>query len=949
MALDAGLVEQALEEATQRPENLDFFLDHLTSAEWIAPLRNRGLFAQPPEQFIDDERLVRAPAWAQSRYLARVAGSAPVEVVDVIQSIETNNERVVQDFVDAALAMPVETAIELVPIVTRFVEKQGHLYYLLPRKLVELIVRFAAEEAPDASQALMQTLLAPEPPEDRDDYWRPSPRARFSDWEYDMHVRKIAAEAVPRAPETLLTILVKLLEQALKMIRSDPLEPDSDASRVWRVRIGDDSERGLHVEQSLASAVRDAAIEIRTQVLVSEARLVEMLTEFEGELYRRIAMYALAHGPEPDLAVARRFVLRVGELTTFEPSPEYRDLLRRTASSLEPEEIEALVEAIEAGPDVDRYRERAEKFGGGPPTDDEVAGYKARWQLGRFELLSDALPELARNEYERLLVEFGPAELPLSFEISAGFVGPTSPATAQELGAMNDAELVAFLRSWEPPADSFGGEPSIEGLARTFSALTEAEPERISRLAPELRELKPAYLQWMVHGFEQAVGADRPFDWSSLIELLGWIVAQPREIEGGRGDRYAEHDPGWVWTRKAIAALIEDGVRTQSDVRIPPEERDRVWEIIEAIAADPNPTEADEDRDGGSNMDPATVALNTTRPTGIRAAIAYAIWLYQDTYETDSPSEVAFFDEDAPEVGRLLNDHLRPEVDPSAAVRAVFGQFFANLFALDTSWAEANVERVFPDEDSPLREAAWGAYIIYTRPYDNVFAVMRKTYERSAELASSEGHGFRWMNRDPVLGLGDHLAAFLWRGIVDTADELLTTYWANASTEARSNLIEQLGRGASEAEVTPEIFDRLQKFWTFAKAHATTDDPQNELAGFEWWFGAPSLPVDWRLDELQNLLDEGVNPRAATFVAEELPRLASERPLKVLRVLGAIIDHEDSWFVDAWQDQIARVLRIGYSSQDEETHDLAYDTVNLLLRKGYRQFAAVVDRSAHDD
>jgi hypothetical protein len=128
----------------------------------------------------------------------------------VIQSIETNNERIVQDFVDAGLAMPVEAAKKLVPTLTRFVEKHGHLYYLLPRKLVELIVRFAAEEAPEASLALMRTLLAAEPPEDRGDYWRPSPRARFSDWEYDMHVRKVVAEALPRAPDAFLPGLVKL-------------------------------------------------------------------------------------------------------------------------------------------------------------------------------------------------------------------------------------------------------------------------------------------------------------------------------------------------------------------------------------------------------------------------------------------------------------------------------------------------------------------------------------------------------------------------------------------------------------------------------------------------------------------------------------------------------------------------------------------------------------------
>ena len=283
--------------------------------------------------------------------------------------------------------------------------------------------------------------------------------------------------------------------------------------------------------------------------------------------------------------------------------------------------------------------------------------------------------------YERLLATYGPAELPLSWEITT-FSGPDSPVTVEELSAKTDDELLAYLRDWNPPELARGAEPSIEGLARAFSSLAEAEPERIAALAPRMLDLKPAFLQWMLHGFEQSIGAGRRFEWAPLLELLEWIAEQPRALEGGRGDAYADLDPGWVWTRKAIAGLLERGVSADEPTRVPYEERERAWRIIEQLTRDPEPTSEDETRNGGANFDPVTLALNTTRPRAVRAAIAYAIWVYQQTQDTVEPGG-GFLLEEAPEVMRVLAERLDPATDPSASVRAVIGQFFANLFALD--------------------------------------------------------------------------------------------------------------------------------------------------------------------------------------------------------------------------------------------------------------------------
>ncbi len=193
--------------------------------------------------------------------------------------------------------------------------------------------------------------------------------------------------------------------------------------------------------------------------------------------------------------------------------------------------------------------------------------------------------------------------------------------------------------------------------------------------------------------------------------------------------------------------------------------RGQVWDLIRTVAADPDPTPEHEERFGGTNMDPLTLALNTTRPRAIFAAAAYGVWLQRLLQPSrvggDSVPDDTLF-EQAPELAQLLEEHLDPAADPSVAVRAAIANFYANFFVLDPAWTQEQTAAIFPDGDSPLREAAWGAYVLYTPPYDNLLSSLREVYERSAELAGEPSHDFRW-DTPPEAKLGEHLAIFYWR------------------------------------------------------------------------------------------------------------------------------------------------------------------------------------------
>ncbi len=877
--------------------------------------------------------------WSASRYLARVAAVAPDLVLKVITSIDTNNERIQADFVDAALAMPVKQARRFAQLLTVWIVKREHLYYLLPRKTAELICRLTAEGTVDEAVGLLRVLFAPLPDPHKHD-WPPSPRARFSVWEYDFLLRKVIEDALPPAPVEVLATLVQLLGDALALLSNDESgEPRDDASRVWRARVADDRDRAREVEEALTSAVRDATVATRKRRLLPDAELVRLLAARPEELIRRITLHALHQPPEPGLEVVLPFVLNIDELTEAEPGPEFQELLEVTSTRLSRPQLGMLVEAIVSGPDVERYRELATKLGERPPSDEEVESYVAFWQIGRLRLLKGALTGEALAHYEALVAKYGDAEIPLSWE-TQGFVGPTSPLSAEELARQSDEELLAYLREWEPEERWYG--PSVEGLARTLAVVAERDPLRISRLAPQLRHLRPTYVQWIIHGFGEAIREGRSLDWSSLLDLLTWVVAQPREIIGGHQGDIGDGDLGWVWARRELAALLERGLNDRDASAIPQQERRRVWQVITAVSKHPDPTPEHEERYGGHNMDPATLSLNTTRPQGLRAAVAYAVWLHRALAAgNDQPSHALFAQ--ALEVPALLEAHLDPPRDPSVAVRAVFGLSFSNLFALDRNWATAKAASIFPMEDSALREAAWGSYVIFTPPYNNVLDALRQVYLRSAELAGSDRKRFRWMSVHPAAKLGEHIATFYWRSVITLDDELFTTYWQNATAAARAHTVEFLGRSAHEATaLTADVQRRLLTFWTWTRQHTRPEGAAAELAGFAWWFAANGLPVEWRLREMTELLQAGARPEPEMLIANELSNLAEQHPLAAARIIRLFLERSEGWAVDAWREQIEKVLRAAYQSSDPEARLFAEETANWLGARGFRHFRSVI-------
>ena len=139
-------------------------------------------------------------------------------------------------------------------------------------------------------------------------------------------------------------------------------------------------------------------------------------------------------------------------------------------------------------------------------------------------------------------------------------------------------------------------------------------------------------------------------------------MAQPREIPGRKSEYDA--DTGWGWSRKAIADLLELGM-TEGVAEIPYGCRDIVWRIVEPITDDPDPTPEYEARYGGTNMDPVTLSINTTRGEAMHAAMRFGVWVRRHL-EKSKQAWRGF--EEIPQLLKVLDAHLDPQ-ELSLAVR----------------------------------------------------------------------------------------------------------------------------------------------------------------------------------------------------------------------------------------------------------------------------------------
>src|ERR1043165_1493764 len=307
------IVQKVLSTINRRQADYDYFFSQLNTPAWIKPLKDAGMFSAPPPPEKEGQ-YISFPRWPESEYLARMAKQAPETVLEVMLQIpDTENIRVNEDLVNAALAMPAELTARLIDKAKKWAQSSYHP--LFPEKLGSLVAHLARggklEEALGLARVLLTVLPDPtrQAEDDEDDVFRfsPTPRGRFDTWDYRIVLKEIIPALVGAAGDRALRLFCDLLEEAMRLSRnrSEGLGPQ-DHSYIWRRNIDSGSVDG-DVRDALITAVRKAAEQIAETDAQEVRKVVKMLEARSWFIFHRIALYILRLFPDAimDLIVER--------------------------------------------------------------------------------------------------------------------------------------------------------------------------------------------------------------------------------------------------------------------------------------------------------------------------------------------------------------------------------------------------------------------------------------------------------------------------------------------------------------------------------------------------------------------------------------------------------------------------------------------------------------------
>lgn len=968
LSLNMAAVELILRTLQARPDLRSYFFRSGPSAAWADILWDKGFLkvAPLPEQHKDGYIF---PRWDEQEYLLSVADQAPEIVIKHVRSIKGSPIYLARA-VEALRYIPVEIAETAVSQVIEWL-KDKDTAIAIASYTYELMAKLANENRADTAFALFKLLTRPLPiPSDdqkRKYFIAKADSVLIHGWN-DLKEIKSGIETLQKLDlQRLCSILENHLCTALSYEAAASNHPDFEFASWWRRAIEETGQDNREEYKDLVLAALRDSLEIWAQEggLEFEELLQRYLTE-QYEILRRLAFYIFWKYPERfhDFVVTE--LLRSSNLDDGVIHHEFFMLLRHGFEQLLLQDRQSLISSICAGPSVEKAQTLADwaqkEFG--EEREEYIKGYTKVWIRDRLWMLKDYLAGEVAQTLEELVTEIGEPEHPAFTGWTSGayMVSDVSPITVQEISALRPQDLLGFLKRWHPdPKKQFGpNRVSYRGLADMVAQVILSYPRRYEEsLVGQIALLRPEFAYSFFH----------PSSPDSLLDTATWklrvsVCQRLLREDEVRQDMTRQSEIGWIDVRQALIRFLESSMEKMKKA-IPPEDLPKVRDLLLILIDDPDPT-SESDRPGVGwlgHKDPATLALNTVRPSALLALIAYASLraeletsvATEDSTKESHPSRIEEIVKDA------LTRKLNRNEDTSWAVHSVYGRHLSLLYWLDQEWLLSHLGDIFPegdDEDTVwFYVAAWDSYVIFNRfLYMALFEILRPQYERAIE---NLGMGYTTdTHLHPVEGLASHLL-LEYRlsnydlGSVEGQNSLIRKFFEKALPDDRGHTIWMLWFDLNEHPEKLETFwPRGRALWQWRLQVASAANHSVEFLPEMRWFARLAL-IASKSETIVSLwpLLEGLIPYVnrseyrdilwdslEEYLAKEVER-DPVRTIQFYRLMYSRLK-KVTWFE---HKEARKILVTAANHQDSRQEALSL--IDLIARLGYHGFRDIYEQA----
>ena len=950
---------QQIEVASQRmrsPEFAAYFLSRLQNPEWIIPLCDCGLFANPPPAISVEGGGVRYPNWPATQYLARMAAHSPEKVATILVSIETNNPSVFRDILDAAANMPIAVAAKLVPALCKGIGLDAFWVYF--PNATDLCVRLASEGQEDAALSLADALFALRHASckgiaNRDHYW------------YSEGLEKVVPRLTAVRPTKFLTRFCTWLHSAVENRDHFDRESGSDFSWHWRPAIEEHEQNDRYdLAGEMVGFVRQAFEQAITEGKMTFEAADAIIAKHRYVVFKRLRIHLINYFAERIPELARSVMMDRSLFDNHEFKHEYATLMSRRFLMLLLSERDVWFGWITAGPDMSHFDEFAGSGTGKEPTDADRQARVRYWQFKRLHWVRGYLECEWKHFYEEMLAEHGePTLADLNFYHGPVRRGYESPFTVEELSALSFSEVLDKVAAWRPePTQIYLDRPEIEGLAAAFGQFSSSRTQELSGQAEMLKGQPAIYVRTFIEQMTEAVKGGQQIDVVAVLRLCEWVVEQPLRRDACASERSRDMvDRNWQWTREGVSQFLRTmcGVMSGAVPRYSLEDsREAASTLLDRLVQDParSYTADETERTNPRVFDFLNSAINSPRGKAVEAALQYARWVANHfKREKNGRLTVADGFNAMPEVRAMLEWQIAPE-NASFESFAVIGEHLGLLYWIDPSWVTTNAPRIF-DLTEIERErtracgwAAWNAFLVWCFPHIEYYRMLRSQYAYAVEhlpdarltVDSSES---------PLHHLGEHLVILFGRGdlAANRDDAVMHDFLRAAPLDVRCRTIAFVGRSLGDTANVPEdVIARFMELWDwYWRELGQTDARSSPKSGLlTTWFMCKRFPDQWCLERLQARLDVAPTPEFAEPIVERIAGMSAAHIERVTRVLDRMIRADkEGWRVYSCANLSKGILKLALQG-DRTVRAMAEQLIDHLGRRGYTDFGELLDVTA---
>lgn len=943
----------------------NYFWRNLKQRDWIIVLKNSGFFEILSKSSTNNNELYITQSFV-SEYLFNAVDKYPNEVIEIIKESNTDNDRVIWNFVRIGLTLDAKETAKLVSSVQKWFNKLNMKSTLFDSEIIKWIKHFSDSKQFDAAFKLLKILTTPKvqkPTRKRDKevekiIGKDRPKAvTVIDYYYlNELLSKGLGKLIEYDPQTLSKIFQNALERSIR-IEYGHIKGNLDLSYIWRAAIEDHPQNYEHYElnDALLNALRNSSEAATSRSKEIGLEIIKEYLKHKYSIFRRLAIHLLRLNYDNYSGFVDELIKDKELLKETDISHEYYILLRDIYEKLSTTDRKFIINSIR---DIKSYNKEAKR---------EIQEKQIRYHhLEKLHFFENYLEGEDKEYYDQLKQEYQGEIIRDTTVWHESYVGEKSPLTIDEIDKKELPELWNLFKSFRKTDKGFDA-PTPEGLARLFAAAVKKNPHKYLQtdLTP-LTLLKPNYAYWFINDVTELYKSEKYPELVPYIENLLDFINRIIRIENIPKRFTDDMGINFVGVKRRALDFIQMSIKSsQKGIIDLSTYKNIIWEIIEYLCYyEWDPEKSIENTK--TNMDPYTSAINSVRGNALIAVIDYALWYAsrtKDNFSSDVKYPNRFVGEDR--IQKLLEDKLtNKQDDPSLAVHSVFGVYLANLAYLNYEWVKSNIENIFPSEkDKEIYwMTAWGGFINASRFYNDLFKLFKPQFERAVGyLSSGKQMVTSGFGRSPEDSLSEHLVVACLNGEDDIRKtySLLRRFAEIPNNPSATHAVQFIANLAKDEIIFRDLKELNRKsFWPQAKVFweiridiankqrkkrkANEEDVfDREFSRYISWLD--DLPQEVTLKELERLLADTIDINRKGWdlpnLIEYLSKHSEQHPLIAIRLLNQLMDTKaPSHFYYRKEKEIEQILENAIKTNRNEGYYFADLIANTFGERGNYYF-----------